>query len=227
MTIEISRIRALCFDVDGTLSDTDDLWVRRCEESLKPLSFLFPRRDIHTIARSIVMGIESPGNFMYHMLDRFGLDDELASIFNLLSRRSRQNPHKFWIMPHVEETLAVLQKSYPLSIVSARDEKTTLAFLDNFQIRPLFSGIATAQTCIYTKPYPHPVQWVAQKMGVSPSECLMVGDTVVDIRAGRSAGAQTVGVLCGFGTEKELRRAGADLIIPSTADLAGYLLNAS
>ena len=48
---------------------------------------------------------------------------------------------------------------------------------------------------------------------------LMVGDTTVDVKTGRRAGAQTLGVLCGFGTEKELIRAGADLILASTADL--------
>jgi phosphoglycolate phosphatase len=47
----------------------------------------------------------------------------------------------------------------------------------------------------------------------------MVGDTSVDIRAGKKAGAQTVGVLCGFGMEDELRKCGADLILSNTADL--------
>jgi phosphoglycolate phosphatase len=47
----------------------------------------------------------------------------------------------------------------------------------------------------------------------------MIGDTVSDILAGKNAGAQTVGVLYGFGEEKELRQAGGDLIIKSTADL--------
>jgi len=51
-----------------------------------------------------------------------------------------------------------------------------------------------------------------------------VGDTTVDIRAGRTAGAQTVGVLCGFGARRELERAGADLILPSVADLPGALM---
>jgi phosphoglycolate phosphatase len=60
-------------------------------------------------------------------------------------------------------------------------------------------------------------------MGVDPQACLMVGDTTVDIRAGRAAGAQTIGVLCGFGTQRELERAGADLIVSSTADLAEIL----
>jgi phosphoglycolate phosphatase-like HAD superfamily hydrolase len=60
-------------------------------------------------------------------------------------------------------------------------------------------------------------------MGVLPEECLMIGDTTVDIRAGRSAGAQTVGVLCGFGSEDELQRAGADLILPTPLDVLKYL----
>jgi phosphoglycolate phosphatase-like HAD superfamily hydrolase len=51
----------------------------------------------------------------------------------------------------------------------------------------------------------------------------MVGDTVVDIHAGKRAGAQTVGVLCGFGTAGELQRAGADMILENTAELARIL----
>ena len=42
-------------------------------------------------------------------------------------------------------------------------------------------------------------------MGVAPRDCLMIGDTTIDIRTGRAAGAQTVGVLCGFGTEGAAR----------------------
>jgi phosphoglycolate phosphatase-like HAD superfamily hydrolase len=52
----------------------------------------------------------------------------------------------------------------------------------------------------------------------------MVGDTTVDIRAGKAAGAQTAGVLCGFGTQDELLRTGADLILKSTPELTNYLL---
>jgi len=61
-------------------------------------------------------------------------------------------------------------------------------------------------------------------MGVDPSACLMIGDTTIDMRCGRSAGAQTVGVLCGFGTQRELQAAGADLILRTTSDLLPVLL---
>jgi phosphoglycolate phosphatase len=52
----------------------------------------------------------------------------------------------------------------------------------------------------------------------------MIGDTTVDILAGNRAGAQTVGVLCGFGTEDELRKAGADLIVRDLEELYRELL---
>ena len=64
----------------------------------------------------------------------------------------------------------------------------------------------------------------AKMMKVSPEECLMIGDTTVDIRAGRSAGAQTAGVLCGFGEEYELRKMGADAIFDITPSVLNVLL---
>jgi phosphoglycolate phosphatase-like HAD superfamily hydrolase len=73
------------------------------------------------------------------------------------------------------------------------------------------------------KPHPEPLLFAAREMGVQPEECLMIGDTTIDIRTGKSAGAQTVGVLCGFGTERELVAAGAGLVLPTTSDLLAFL----
>ncbi len=117
-----------------------------------------------------------------------------------------------------------LFQTYPLAIVSARDTSSTMQFLDQFNLTHYFARIATDQTCEHTKPFPDPIVWVAKELGVPPEACLMVGDTSVDIRAGKAAGAQTVGVLCGFGEEDELRKYGADLILSSTADLASSIL---
>jgi phosphoglycolate phosphatase len=77
------------------------------------------------------------------------------------------------------------------------------------------------------KPHPQPLFFAAKAMGVEPAECLMIGDTTIDIRTGVSAGAQTVGVLCGFGTEGELRRSGAGLILRTTSDLLAVLYPAA
>jgi len=222
--LELQRIKVLCFDVDGTLSDTDDRWVSQLSRFLRPLGLLSNRYDPVFVARRLIMMLESPGNFLYHIFDRFGLDGIMAHFFSLIARRDKKRPANFWLIPQTRQALTRLHPHFPLAIISARGETGTTAFLDQFGLTAFFKSIATSQTCRYTKPFPDPVLWVASQMGVKPEECVMIGDTTQDIRAGKSAGAQTVGVLCGFGTEPELRRAGADLILSCPGDLVKVLL---
>jgi len=224
MPLDIPRIQGICFDVDGTLSDTDDLWVSRLEKTLSPARMLFPKRNPRPFVRWAVMSIETPGNLLYWMLDALHLDDDVGRIFIKMAKKGRLRASgPFWMIHSVKETLLDLQPRFHMAVVSARDHRSTFAFLDYFGLTPLFRAVATSQTCEHTKPFPDPVIWAGEQMGISPRNLLMVGDTGVDVRAGKSAGAQTVGVLCGFGSEKSLRRAGADLILPSTANLVEIL----
>lgn len=220
--IDLSRVRGLLFDVDGTLSDTDDRLVDRITRLLDPVSWLFKGRDTHHFARWFVMSMETPGNFMYSMADRLHLDKPLAKFYDRISRaRHKKTPahERFWIVPGVLEMLDHFYGQFPMGVVSARDKRTTLHFLEHFDLMSYFDVIVTAQTCIHTKPFPDPVIFAAEELGLSPDACVMIGDTIVDVRAGQAAGAQTIAVLCGFGAEGELKRAGADLIVPSTADV--------
>jgi HAD superfamily hydrolase (TIGR01549 family) len=220
MSLDLQRIQALCFDVDGTLSDTDDLYVKKVVRFLPPSIFRDPERT----ARRFVMWMESPGNTLIGLPDIVGLDDEMLSLWEWLNRHRPRPMKHFMLIPGVQEMLERLESRYPMAVVSARDEMSTLAFLDKFSLTGYFQEIVTAITARHTKPYPDPVLYAADKMGVPPENCLMIGDTSVDIRAGKSAGAQTVGVLCGFGEEAELKSWGADLILESTSLLADVLL---
>jgi HAD superfamily hydrolase (TIGR01509 family) len=220
MPLDIARIKALCFDVDGTLSDTDDLY-------LNAISRLLPRflfRNPDHIARRLVMWIEAPGNALLGLTDTMGLDDEMMAIIDWVSRHRKFSDRKFLLVPGVDDLLSQLHGRYPLSIVTARDEKVTLHFLEHFDLLKYFNVVVTGLSARHTKPYPDPILLAAYKMGVKPEECLMIGDTTVDVRAGKSAGAQTVGVLCGFGEEEELLRMGGDHILKNTAELINILL---
>lgn len=215
MTLDIPRIKALCFDVDGTLSDTDDYYAHKIVR-------FFPRalfRDPAHRARRLVMWVESPGNALLGFADRIGIDDEMVAFIDWINRHRKSPLKKYLIVPGVEEMFKRLEGRYPMSVVSARDEKSTMRFLTQFDLCKYFQVIVTGLSAPHTKPYPDPILLAAKNMGVGPHQCLMIGDTTVDMRAGKAAGAQTVGVLCGFGEEEELRRLGADLILKSTADL--------
>jgi HAD superfamily hydrolase (TIGR01549 family) len=221
MTLDLSRIKGLCFDVDGTLSDTDDMYVDK-------VTWLFPRmlfNDPKHTARRFVMWVEAPGNALLGLADTIGLDDEIAALIDWTSRHRKKSAKSFRLIPGVDEMLKRLKGHYPMTVVSARDAKGTMRFLEQFDLVKNFDAVITGQSAERTKPYPDPVLLAAQKMGVKPEHCLMIGDTTVDMRAGKSAGAQAVGVLCGFGEEPELKRLGADMILRSTPELADVLLN--
>lgn len=224
MPINVERIQALCFDIDGTLCDTDDMYIQRLVRLLHPLRFLFPGRFVAPFARRLIMCSEAPGNHLIGVPDILGLDDELARLVEWLARRRPRPLKHFLIIPGVQEMLTAVASRYPMAVVSARDDRTSRAFLEQFGLTSMFQSIVTAQTAPHTKPFPDPILHAAAAMGVPPEACLMIGDTTVDIRAGQAAGAQTIGVLCGFGEERELRRRGANMILTSTAELHQVLL---
>ena len=219
MGIQIEKIQAILFDIDGTLSDSDDLMVQKVERLIKPFTFYFSQEKRHAFARWLVMAAESPGNFFYNLADQFDLDSFFIRTLNRLSMKKKHRIKKYWIIPGSKELLTQLSDTYPLGVVSARDETSTMAFINHFELEKHFGVIATSQTCRYTKPFPDPLIFAANKLGIEPHTCLMVGDTTVDMKAAKLAGMQAVGVLCGFGREKELKRAGADVILPMTTDL--------
>lgn len=220
MSLNLPLIKALCFDVDGTLSDTDDMYAQKVLRFFP--KFLF--RDPDHAARRFVMWAEAPGNALLGLTDTIGLDDEIVAFIDWLSRHRKMSSKKFLLIPGVDAMLAQLKGKYPMAVVSARDANGTMRFLQQFDLAKYFDVIVTGQSAEHTKPYPDPILFAAQKMNVKPEECLMIGDTTVDMRAGKSAGAQTVGVLCGFGEEPELLKMGAGLILKNTSELADVLM---
>ena len=219
MALDLSRIKALCFDVDGTLSDTDDLYAQKVSPYLPRAIFSDPDQA----ARRLVMWVEAPGNALLGFADKVGVDDEMGAVIDWMSRHQTNTLKNFLLIPGVDEMLAALKGRYPMAVVSARHHKSTMRFLEQFDLVHYFDVIVTGLSAPRTKPFPDPIFMAAKMMGVRPEECLMIGDTTVDIRAGKAAGAQTVGVLCGFGEEQELLDMGADLIISTTPQVTEVL----
>ncbi len=210
--IPLQDIQAWFFDLDGTLMDTDDQAVERLARRLR---FLGKSRASH-LARRIVMLSETPMNHALTMLDMVGLD---AILFGL--RRILRGPVQptFRIIEGVIPILEALSKKYHLAVVSTRPMEAAHVFLTQHHLVNLFDLVVAQESTWRLKPHPEPILYAAHQMGVPPQACVMVGDTPVDILSARRAGAWAVGVLCGFGEEKELWHAGAHMVLPSTADL--------
>ena len=86
MPLELARIQALCFDVDGTLNDTDDQFVDQAVPYFRAVRWLLPRQDYQRAARHFVMWAEAPGNLLMGLPDRFDFDDQLARMASWLNK---------------------------------------------------------------------------------------------------------------------------------------------
>jgi len=89
LPLDRARVRALLFDVDGTLSDSDDHMVSRFAGKLSFLDGLFKQGSSNRVARSFVHFAESPGNWLFEMADRLNLDPHLAAFLDRRAKRSR------------------------------------------------------------------------------------------------------------------------------------------
>ncbi|MBI5292161.1 MAG: HAD family hydrolase [Chloroflexi bacterium] len=222
--LDSSRIRAILFDMDGTLADTDDEFIARVAGLVRPLGFAFPRRDPTLFLRWGLTRVETPLNYLLTVPDQLHIDRPLARAIDSLNRlRGHGAPASFLLIAGVHPLLQTLSARYPLALVSSRDRRGVEAFLDQFELRPYFGVVVTALSAPRIKPHPAPVLFAARALGLPAEHCVMVGDTTVDVYAGKRAGAQTAGVLCGFGQRDELERAGADAVVERTPDVAGLL----
>jgi len=129
----------------------------------------------------------------------------------------------FRMISGVGDMLPALGERYKLAVVTTRDRRDSEAFLDQYGLRDLFEALATSESTWRLKPHPAPVRYAAKQLGVPVERCVMVGDTTVDVKSARRAGARAVGVLCGFGEREELERAGAHVILAHTPQLTSLL----
>jgi HAD superfamily hydrolase (TIGR01549 family) len=218
------EIDAILFDLDGTLIETDDSAVESLAERLQQVRWLLPSRDPGRAARNLLMAGEGPATRALALLDRIGLDDDALGLADRLRRmRGLHDPLHFRPVDGTLEMLHDLSRRYYLGIVTTRSHREADAFLRQQELTDLIQVVTGRDDTWRIKPHPSPVRHTAEQLGVAVERCLFVGDSTVDIEAAQAAGAQSVGVLCGFGSREELERAGANLILECTPDLADWM----
>ena len=219
-------IEAILIDLDGTLIETDNQWADKIGAKLAFLKRIRPGLDTNALGRSVVMAVEMPSNYVMSLFEHLGLGSSLFGLSDRLRRSKGLATRKgSELVEGSIELLKALADRYKLAIVTTRARPEAYAFLKQADIEQFFLAVVTRQDVIRMKPHPEPVRKAASLLGVAPSRCLMIGDTIMDIRSARRAGAYAVGVLSGFGTREELEKAGAQLILDRAFQLLNHLGN--
>lgn len=118
-----------------------------------------------------------------------------------------------------ETVLELKQNGLLLAVLSNKPHNCTTAVVDYLFPKGTFDECIGQQDGIARKPSPEGALLIAKRFGVNPSECLYVGDTNTDMQTGNAAGMETVGVLWGFRTRKELEENNARHIVEKPQEI--------
>ena len=213
---------ALVFDLDGTLVETDDSTIERLAGSFRFLRRVLPNVDLIHLARRLLVISNFLANQFVSMVETLRLNWVLYRMNDRLRRlRGVRPPSGFVAVPGSTEMIRWLARRYSLGIVTSRPREEAFAFLNQYGLAPLFRSVVTRDDVRRLKPDPMSMHLVARQLDASPEQCVMIGDTGMDVRAAKAAGMLAIGVLSGFGEEKDL--CDADLVISSTAQLGAWL----
>jgi HAD superfamily hydrolase (TIGR01549 family) len=220
--VDERSVRAVLFDLDGTLIETDDELVVGLTRRLRFLGQLMPETQRARLSRRWLMGSEELVNSLISLLDRLNLDALLFRLNDTFHHwRGIRKPEDFVAVAGSPEMLRELAGRYRLAIVTSRGHQEANAFLVQHDLGDLFYAVITRDDVRRLKPHPMPVTKAAEKLGVPVGQCVMVGDTEVDVRSAKAAGALAIGVLCGFGERNDFED--ADLVIESSAQVGEWL----
>ncbi|WP_343640251.1 phosphoglycolate phosphatase [Roseateles sp.] len=216
-----ATIRTVLFDLDGTLVDsapdlagaTNEMLAAR---GLPEVPFERLRPMVGAGARGM-MGVAfgvSPAELAFA-----ALRDEF---FDRYEQRLLRETHPFEGVAAMLRALSDDGLSW--GIVTNKSERFALPLAQGLGWTALAAAVVGGDTTAHSKPHPAPLLEAARRAGVSPSECVYVGDDARDILAGRAAGMPTVAVRWGYlGDGEPIDAWGADVVLDTPAALTEWL----
>ena len=214
-------IRACIFDLDGTLCDSV-VSIGSCVNHVLE-EFGFAPVEMERFYYFVGDGVHQ---LIVRTLNYVGADPSLTeSVKKRYLERFREEC-LYEVHPYegILDLLEALKKrKILLAVLSNKPHENTKRVIETIFGDRVFDLVQGQQEGIPRKPDPAGALREAELLGVTPRECLYVGDTGTDMRTGKSAGMHTVGVLWGFRDRQELMENGADRIVGEPMELLELL----
>ena len=214
-------IRAIAFDLDGTLCDTEPLHFEAFAQVVRPAGIEIPREEYF----SRLIGLNDHDCFAT-LLREHGLDADEARVADLIVRKAvvygAMIADRDVLYPGADAFVRRCAERFPLILVTGTLHAEAEVILQRANLRGLFTDIIAAEDTARGKPEPDGFLTALGRLGfilrphpsIVAAECLAIEDTTAGVEAARRAGMKVL-ALCQTTSEPELRD--ADLIRPTIA----------
>ena len=219
------RLRAVLFDLDGTLVDTADEFVPvvqtlRAEHGREPMAPERIRASVSNGARALVsLGLDMKEQDPEFERNRLRLLELYQRIIGSLAR-----PY-----PGINELLEELERrGIAWGISTNKPRYLTEPLLEKLDIQPPPGSVVCPDDINDRKPHPETLYLNCRHLGCAPHEAIYVGDHKRDIEAGRRAGMYTIAAAYGYiEPDDDPGSWGADASVDRSTALAGLILGNS
>jgi membrane protein len=204
--------KAILFDIDGTLVDSNNFHVLAWAEAFHAAGHDFRLSELHA---HIGKGAD---NYVQALIPEASDEqaEELGDAHGKLFRKhyfDRLQP-----FPSARDLLTrCKEEGLTVVLASSASAEELDHHLDVLGVREIVDGFTSADDVGHSKPCPDIFEAAAKKAGVAPDEALVVGDTPFDIKAAQNAGMKAIAVRSGLFSDEQL--AGAIAIYDDVAEL--------
>lgn len=217
----MQKIRAVVFDLDGTLLDTLQDIGAGANMALHRSGFpeharaeyrRFVGHGIRTLfEQALPAGQNTPDVIDRVLSDYQGYYPEHCTVHTVF-------------FPGVEQMIAKLHAAgYTLGVLSNKTERTTLKIIDHFFPSKPFSLIWGNNGMRPLKPATDAGYLLLNELGLTPEQVLYIGDGDTDMEFAAKMGFFALGVTWGYRDREELLAAGADMLADSTQEIEALL----
>ncbi len=218
MKIEKKKYKAMLFDYDGTIMDTNQL----IASSWQHMANIVLGRNLEDEEYIHTYGIPL-SKCMNDFAEKYKTKesgDELAAIYTAYQRQ--HDSEEISLFDGIKEALGTLRENgVKLGIVTSRLNDSTVSGLNRFGLGNYFEALVCADDTSIHKPNPEPALLCCEKLGVDSRDAIMVGDSVYDLLCGKNAGSAACFVEWSVCATKEdaIKKASPDFIVSLPAQL--------
>jgi phosphoglycolate phosphatase len=216
---DFSSVRALIFDLDGTLIDSKHDLVLSVNAMLRELHR--PELPEDTISSHIGRGAPQ---LVADSLGRGATEAEIQrGLKFFLEYYEGHKMDNTLAYPGVQEALAQLSR-FPMAVLTNKPFRISIRILDALDLSKYFRAIYGGNSFATKKPDPLGANAILRELNMAPHETILVGDSEVDVQTARNAGTLAVSVNYGFGMHDRAAYP-ADVYLDSLTELPPLLAN--
>ncbi len=175
-------IKAILFDMDGTILDSEYMHTEVLQEVVKERSGI----DISKEEIRKHIGLKYSEKLEKIFAER-GIKKDTKELGSIAGKKSLENSHLVKKMDEADEIIQEMKENFKIALVTGSSKEQSEIFLKSVNLKKYFDIMISSSNVKRNKPYPDSYLLAAEKLKVKPKECVVIEDSVVGVKGAKSA----------------------------------------